>query len=220
MTLVLIIVLIAAGILWILPKIIKQNIYRKMTRALSERRYDDLENILDSFWCTFSYKPYNREFMRLTSYTMQRDTKRIKEQYDKMFGKLKMSQKQKIPLAKRAFYFYLETKDFTKAHEMLSLCQKDPNENEFHVMEIMYDILAKKKSTHIQEIKQSLDLLKHQKDALSNEANRVRIGVYEYLIGLQYSYLNNYKTSQSYLKSALDHCKNTPYESMILELLK
>ena len=95
-----------------------------------------------------------------------------------MFQKLRMSTKQKLPLAKRAFYFYLETSQFEKAHDMLTLCKEDPNENELHVMQMMYDILAEKKSNHIQEIKTSLDQLKKQKEALNKESNRVKIGVY------------------------------------------
>ncbi len=220
MTVVLIIVAIAICILWIFPKFMKQKIYKKMTNALSNKAYDELDEILDSFWCTFSYKPYNREFMRLTSYTMQGDKKKIETQFDTMFQKLRMSQKQKLPLAKRAFYYYLEVNQFEKAQEMLSICKEDPNTNEYHVMQMMYDILAQKKSNHIQEIKNNLTQLKAQKDAYTKEANRVRIGVYEYLIGLQYHYLNNTKTSRSYLKEALKHCKHTPYEPLIKELLE
>lgn len=220
MTIVLIIVVIAAGILWIFPKVMKQRIYKKMTEALANKEYEKLEEILDGFWCTFSYKPYNREFMRLTAYTMQGDKKKIEAQFDSMFQKLRMSTKQKLPLAKRAFYFYLETSQFEKAHDMLTLCKEDPNGNELHVMQMMYDILAEKKSNHIQEIKASLDQLKKQKEVLNKESNRVKIGVYEYLIGLQYHYLQNKKTSRSYLESALNHCRHTPYEPMIQELLK
>ncbi len=220
LTVVFIIVIIAIGILWIFPKFMKQRIYKKMTDALSHKEYDTLDEILDSFWCTFSYKPYNREFMRLTSYTMQGDRKKIEEQYATMFQKLRMSKKQKLPLAKHAFYFYLETSQFEKAHEILSVCKDDPNTNEYHVMQIMYDILADKKSNHIQEIKKSLDQLKSQKDAYKKEANRVRIGAYEYLLGLQYHYLHNVKTSQSYLKAALKNCRHTPYEPLIQEMLQ
>ena len=40
------------------------------------------------------------------------------------------------------------------------------------------------------------------------------VGSLEYLIGLQYSYLNDKKNMMKYFKPALIHCKGTTYVEM------
>ena len=82
-----------------------------------------------------------------------------------------------------------------------------------------YSILGERKSEHIRDIKARLEPLKKETDAYTNPAKRVRIGVFEYLIGLQYSYLHNKKESKKYLESALKNCKGTTYEAQIQALL-
>lgn len=221
MTLTVIIVSLAIIILIILPQIAKRITYKKLTTHLGKREYEQFETLLDGFICTFSFRPYNREFMRLNAYFMQADTKKIEAQLDTMFTRLKMKEEQKAAVAKQGFYFYLENKNYTKAEKMLKICRKDAkNENEVHVMDMMYDILALQKSDHIQEIKSRLDSIKKQPNLVNNPAQRVRLGIFEYLLGLQYAYQNNKKTSKNYLESALKNCVHTPYEPQILALLK
>lgn len=215
--------LIAAAviiILLILPQIVKRVVYKKLTGYLSAREYEQFEKMLDGFACTFSFKPYNREYMRLNSYFMQGDKKKIEAQLDTIFSKMKMRDEQKAAAAKQGFYFYMENKLFNKAERMLSICRKaDKNTGELHTMEMMYSILALKKSDYIQEIRERLEPMKKSPDAFTNDAKRVRIGIFEYLLGLQYTYLSNRKLSKTYLNSALKNCRNTPYEYEIKKLL-
>lgn len=51
-------------ILLIIPQIMKRVVYKKLTGYLSERDYERFEKLLDGFACTFSFKPYNREYIR------------------------------------------------------------------------------------------------------------------------------------------------------------
>lgn len=208
-------------ILLILPQIIKRIVYKKLTDYLGKREYDAFEKLLDGFFCTFSFKPFNREYMRLTAYFMQGDKKKIEAQFDNIFDRLKMKDAQKAAVANRAFYFYLENKNYKKTEKMLEICQKaDQNQNELHIMELMYNIMVLHKSDNLQEIKERLEPLKKEHDAYTNQAKRVRIGIFEYLLGLQYAYQNNKKSAQRYLTSALENCKNTPYEQEIRTMLE
>ena len=157
-------------ILLIIPQIMKRIVYKKLTGYLSERDYERFEKLLDGFACTFSFKPYNREYMRLNSYFMQGDKRKIEAQLDTIFSKMKMRDQ--------------------------------------------------KKSEYIEEIRERLEPMKKMPDAFTNDAKRVRIGIFEYLLGLQYTYLCNKKLSKAYLTSALKNCRNTPYEYEIKKLLK
>lgn len=185
---------------------------------LSIGDYESFEYLLDGVLCTFFYRPFNIEYLRLTSYMMQNNTKKIEEQFNKIFTKLKLNMQQKASVAQRAFYFYMEQKKYQKAKEMLSIC-KEAEIPELQTMELMFNILGEKKSEHIKEIKSQLEILKNVPNATTNNANIVRIGIYEYLLGLQYMYIDNKKESKKYLNSALQHCKGTPYEKEILALL-
>ncbi|MCR0262908.1 hypothetical protein MKC73_03235 [[Clostridium] innocuum] len=207
-------------ILLIIPQVMKKIVYKKLTAYLSAKDYTAFEKLLDGFACTFSFKPYNREYMRLNSYFMQGDKKKIEVQLDTIFKKMKMKDEQRAAAARQGFYFYMENQKFKRAEEMLKICRKsDKNMNELHTMEMMYSILALKESKYIQEIKDRLDSLKKAPDAFTSDASRVRIGIFEYLLGLQYTYLNNKKLSKTYLHSALKNCRNTPYEYEIRKLL-
>lgn len=86
-------------------------------------------------------------------------------------------------------------------------------------MEMMFSIMAEHKSEYIKEIRERLDDLKKQKGAESDQAQRVRIGIFEYLLGAQYLYQNNKKMGRSCLETALKHCAGTPYEREIQALL-
>lgn len=216
-----IIVLAVILILLIIPQVMKRVVYKKLTAHLAAKEYVEFEKLLDGFACTFSFKPYNREYMRLNSYVMQGDKKKIETQLDTLFAKLKMKDEQKVAVAKQGFYFYMEQQNFHKAESMLKICRKsDKNENELHTMEMMYSILALKKSDYIQEIRDRLEPMKKAPNAFTKDANRVRIGIFEYLLGLQYTYLRNKKLSKTYLTSALKNCRNTPYEAIIQNLLQ
>ena len=178
-------------ILLIIPQIMKRVVYKKLTGYLSERDYERFEKLLDGFACTFSFKPYNREYMRLNSYFMQGDKRKIEAQLDTIFSKMKMRDQQKAAAARQGFYFYMENQKFKKAESMLHICRKE-----------------------------RLEPMKKMPDAFTNDAKRVRIGIFEYLLGLQYTYLCNKKLSKTYLTSALKNCRNTPYEYEIKKLLK
>ena len=211
-----IIIIIFAAILFVIPKIIKNRQYKKLTEALSQQNYEEFEAILDNFFTMCSFKPYNREYMRLTAYLMQNDPKKIDTQIQFIFEKLKMKDVQEFAVATRGFYFYVETKNYKKAKEMLEICQKTFNApNELHIMELIYSILVEHESIYIQEIEDRLHALPKNND----DATTVRKGIFEFLLGLQYHYKNDKKTSHSYLRSALVHCKDTPYEQEIKKIL-
>ncbi len=212
-------ILVVVGLIILLawPRLSANRYYKKLTSLLSEGKYDEFEKTLDGFMCTAAFRPFNREYMRLTAYIMQQDVKKIDEQINNLFDRIKMNDAQEAEVAKQAFYFYLETKKYKETKKMLQICQeKSTNTSEVKTMELMYSVLADKKSEHIPDLKKQLEGLKKNP---SSQANTVRMGIYEYLIGLQYTYLNNKKESKKYLEAALEHCKGTPYQRQIEDVL-
>ena len=218
MNFLLIFILIAIAIAFLFPIVSRKYTYKKLMNCLSVGDYKSFEYLLDGVLCTFFYRPFNIEYLRLTSYMMQNDTTKIEDQFNKIFTKLKLNTEQKASVAQRAFYFYMEQKKYKKAKEMLLIC-KEAEIQEIQTMDLMFSILGEKKSEHIKDIKTQLESLKNAPNATTNNANIVRIGIYEYLLGLQYMYKDNKKESKKYLNSALQHCKGTPYEKEILALL-
>lgn len=214
---IVVIVGIIVLVLILIPQIMRQVMYKKIMNDLSNKNYDAAQKKLDGFWCMFTFSPYNREFLRLNAFMMQGDREKIEAQFDNMFDQLRMNKKQTYVLAQRAFYTYLETGEHEKAAVMLEKCKASGKEGSTKNMQLMYDVMVDHKSNHIEEVQTRLETLQQKEDAYSKEANRVRIGIYEYLIGLQYLNQQNKKMSRTYFEKARTHCKNSPYEALVLK---
>ena len=91
---------------------------------------------------------------------------------------------------------------------MLDYVKKLGDERTYNNLKIQYDIFILKESKHIDEIKKNLEIA--QRNNMPNKD--LMVGSLEYLIGLQYSYLNDKKNMMKYFKPALIHCKGTTYE--------
>lgn len=199
-------------VLLVLPRAIKYIVYKRLTMYVARQNFEAFNVLLDGFFCTFSYRPFQREYMRLHACFMQNDTTKIHAQLQRMFQLIKMRDLQKTAVAKRGFYFYMEQKKYLDAKKMLIICQKaEKKSGDLHNMEMMYSILAEKKSAHIKELSKRIEELKNIPAINMNNAQLVRMGIFEYLLALQYTYQNNKELAKKYLISALTHCQNTPY---------
>ena len=77
---------------------------------------------------------------------------------------------------------------------MLDYVKKLGDERTYNNLKIQYDIFILKESKHIDEIKKKLEIA--QRNNMPNKD--LMVGSLEYLIGLQYSYLNDKKNMMKY----------------------
>ncbi len=207
------VIVIIISVVIITRLVIDKIISGKLEQYLLMKNYEKLEKTLDNFFCKVTYTPFRREMLRLNGYSMQGNTEKVHEQFTFMFTKMRLSNEQEITLTQRGFYYYMERKEYKKAEQMLKKLKKiDATHSSAKIMEIMYDILVKRETKYINILKAAIKNFE--------ESENKNIGIIEYLIGLQYSYLNDKKNMKIYLSKAKINCKNTEYEEEINKLLE
>ena len=85
-------ILISIGILLLLIAVFSILRYlkqRKIFRFIQTQNFSELEKELDSITTRMLIKPYNRENIRLNMYLMERDKKKINEQFERLYPILK-----------------------------------------------------------------------------------------------------------------------------------
>lgn len=215
MNIYVVIVILVMVVLLIAPYLTRRWMYNQLIKELGQKEYDAFNKRLDSNLCIFLFRPFNREFMRLNGTLAENDAKKVTDQLNKIDTTLKLSAAQKNAVAEKGFYFYMEHKNYEGAEKMLKTMQSSGKTVEgLHQMQMLYDILAAHKSSYIGELQQKID---HLSEADANGAGKVQLGIFQYMQGLQYSYINEKKKAKQCLDKAKDNCRGTIYEAAIKE---
>ena len=105
-----------------------------------------------------------------------------------------------------------ESEEVKKEIALIENMRIKPQQKLMSISNAFYFFLGKREEA---SCKQMLDYVKKLGDerTYNNMPNKdLMVGSLEYLIGLQYSYLNDKKNMMKYFKPALIHCKGTTYE--------
>ena len=135
-----------------------------------------------------------------------------------MMMNMRLKDNQKLAVRERGFYYYLQQGRAKKAKDMLDAV-RSLHADRAKDLEIQYSILIKKESKYIKEVQEKIDHLWDGKSALDEDKMMV-VGTFEYLLGLQYSYLNDIENMKKVFTSALKHCAGTPYEDSIKQIME
>ena len=202
----------------LVPPLIKRYYYQRLMQDLEAHNFTLFTRHLDSFLAKVTFSAFERESMRLSMYEMRNEMKKADEQVQFMEN-MRLNKKQKAQLGERGFYVYLVSGKIKKARHMMEMVEQYGSEIQAKNLQIQYSILLKKESKYIKELQERHARLKDAKGEIpANVQNQA--GTFEYLIGLQYSYLKDKDNTRKWLEPALEHLKNTPYEGEIVELLK
>lgn len=213
-----ILILVVLLLSFIVPFITRRILYKEMFKYLEQKDYEAFENKLDSFLCRISFRPFNREFFRLNSYFLQEDSKNIDRQIDFLLNSMKLSDKEKSVVINKGFNYYLIAKNKKKCRLMLNdmkVLSKD--DIELRNNRMLYDVMLDKKFLYIEEIENLLEKLKENNEDNSKD---MQIGIFEYLLGLQFKYKNESEEMTKHFSESLKYCKNTVYEKEILKYMK
>ena len=175
------------------------NIFRR-------RKYDAFFKTSQSILCFLFVKPYIKESMKLSAYIAQEESEEVKR--NSPYRKYAYKTSTKINEYFKCILFLFRKREEASCKQMLDYVKKLGDERTYNNLKIQYDIFILKESKHIDEIKKKLEIA--QRNNMPNKD--LMVGSLEYLIGLQYSYLNDKKNMMKYFKPALIHCKGTTYE--------
>ena len=208
-------IVIILGMVIIIRLIVNKIVSGKLEQYVLLEDYEKLNKILDNFFCKITYTPFRREMLRLNGYSMQNNIAKVEQQFLFMFKNMRLTKEQEILLAQRGFYYYMERKEYKKAGKMLQkISEIDSSYSSLKIMQMMFGILAKKETKYIDALKLSI---KNIDNCAQNNKN---VGIIEYLIGLQYSYLKDLDNAKTYLNRAKINCIGTEYEKEIECLLE
>lgn len=212
------VIVICVLILIAIPVIMKKTSWSKLVKALDNGNYDLYYKTLDSISCKTTFSAFDRENMRLSGYIAQARKDDIEELF-KMMMNMRIKSKQKVALGSRGFYYYLEQGKVKKARDMIDFVKANGPESTYKDLEIQYSILLKKESKYIEEVKEKITQIWNGKDELAGDKKMI-VGTFQYLVGLQYSYIDDIDNMMVYFNQALENVAGTPYEESIKEILK
>lgn len=211
-------IIIGVACLIIIPIIMKKVSWNKLLKMSESNNFAGYYKELDSLKCKLSFSAFDRENMRLSGYITEGKNAQVEEQF-RFMEHMRLKRKQRAALGARGFYYYLEKGRVKKARDMMELVKANGSEQSYKDLEIQYSILLKKESKHIQDVQDKIDAIWDGKSEIP-EDKKMMVGTFEYLIGLQYSYENDYKNMMKHFEPAMKLCKGTPYEADMLEIIK
>ena len=191
---------------------------RKLRASFESGNFEEYQSFLDSSLVKIYIRPYQRELSRLTGYLAAMDNEGTDRQIRYMLEDINTTSKQKAEIASRGFYHYLSVEDFKRAGDMFKAIEENKQEvPDYSTISLMNDIFVLKKADHIDTLKKNIEVLKKQED--EDGHIKQNIGIFEYLIAIQYQNKKQFTEMRKYLESSLEKCKGTPYEGRIRRLL-
>lgn len=152
-------------------------------------------------------------------YLSQGDNRQIEAQTKKMLDN-KLSKQQAYQIASQTYFYFLDRENKEICKRLLEHMEHSAKKDELEYDQMLYRIIIEKKSEDIQNIENMLrDKEVEKVKKYQKEDQQVQIGLLQYLLGLQYSYLKNKDKMEQYLKKAKVNLKGTPYHKKIKKLL-
>lgn len=217
---VLILVMLAIIMLAIaIPFIVRSILWNRVLKQLHRGKYEKVLIMLNSNMFRLFFKEYDRNYNMLRVYLAQGNNKKIEEQTQIMLDG-SLSKAQAYQIASQTYFYFLDKENKEICKQLLDHMQRSAKKEEFEYDQMLYRIIIEKKSEDIEKIENMLnDKEKENVKKYQKEDQLVQIGLLQYLLGLQYSYLKNKEKMEMYLKKAKVNLKGTPYYKKIKRLL-
>lgn len=162
-------ILISIGILLLLIAVFSILRYlkqRKIFRFIQTQNFSELEKELDSITTRMLIKPYNRENIRLNMYLMERDKKKINEQFERLYPILKKPLQNQEFLTKM-FQHYLFEQDEKRCKKLLGTIQESIQQASIlHEAQMLFQIFFENSSAYINELKQKMETMENEQKAM------------------------------------------------------
>lgn len=188
---------------------LKRSYMKRIMKLIDEEDYDVFFRMIDSVGCRYAFPVYFREFMRFNVLLETGITKDVAAQVDILMGLKQTSPKQKVSIAIRAFYYFIEKKDMAKCRDMIHIVRDCGNAEVEQELRMIAGVMLQGESKYIEQFKTYYEQAEegYQKS------------LFAYMIALQYDARGERKNSEKYLKEAAEGLKHSPYEKEIRRML-
>lgn len=170
----------------------KRTIFAKIERYFSEQDYASCLELLDKTLTQMVYPRYNQLFMRLNCQMGLENVGEATRIIDEMMG-LKMNREQQLALYSKAFAFFVENEDKSRAEKVLESIEKMGDEGLTQVSRETFEIFLNHSDKYLDQMLARLDE--------AGEGERLRL--YQ-LIAVQYENRNDSASADAYYKKAVD----------------
>lgn len=134
----------------------KRTTIGKLETYLAKGDFESYLKLVDRPLTSILYPKYNVLFLRLNATMALSDAEQTERTIEQM-AKLKMNDEQRLALAVKAFSFYVDVEDKSKAREALKYIEKHGGKEAARVNRRTYDIFLKKSSAYISEMEHALE---------------------------------------------------------------
>ena len=158
----------------------KRTTFKRLQQLMAAKQWDDFDRLLDAKLTSMLYPRYNRDYLRLNSYLLREDHKRV-------------------DLVIKAFNYYVGQEDRKKSKELLHEIkgfEGGQAEAVAHECQLMYDTMILKRHNDIPELERML------KEAGDDKVKSCRL---EYLLALQYKNKGDEAKFQEFLEKSGQH---------------
>lgn len=201
------------------PFIIRSLLWNRVLKQLHRGQYDKVLSMLNSKVFQLFFKEFDRDWNTLRVYLAQGNNRKIEEQTRKLLDG-KLSDAQAYQIASQTFFYFLDRENNEVCKQLLTHIEKSAGEEELAYDQMLYRIMIEKKSEDIAEVEALLEKKETEKIKKDQKQDQqVQIGILQYLLGLQYSYMKNRRQMELYLNKARGNLKGTPYHKKVKQLL-
>lgn len=170
--------------------IARHMVYGKLEQMFAAGSYQEVLDYLDKRSVTSALPKYNAAYVRLNAYLALDDKKRAKEMFSELLG-MHVYKQQRADLVVKAFQFYLGEGMYKDAGKLLEEIESNSvfPEGTRKQSRQAYDILAKKESSHIDEMEEEI-----------KEATGLRACELANFLSIQYGYIGDKQRSAEWKK--------------------
>lgn len=174
-------------ILFIILVLIRKQKKNKILRLIKEQNFMKLEAEIDKGSTRMLIPAYNRETIRLNSYLMQKDKKKIDRQFERLWP-VRKNDLQNQDFLVKTFQHYLFEEDRQRCRKILEEMRKSiSRKSVIHDADMLYNIFFEQKYDYIEEWKARMETLPNEQKVMC-----------AYYISMQYKNKKDYEQAEKY----------------------
>lgn len=163
---------------FLIPVLLRRHVWKRLSLAIAQDDFDAYFKVLDSFISKISFPAFYRENIRLSAYITQNKEELVKKQINFMETEMRLKREEKQQIFERAFYYFIDKRDKNVAYDILQKMKAEDSKM-YDSMEIEYEILMEKKTSHIKNLEERIEQLETKKDPVKQEEINISIGYYK-----------------------------------------
>ncbi|WP_075878344.1 hypothetical protein [Merdibacter massiliensis] len=196
-----------------LPWILRSVLWNRAMRAMQKGNVKKAKSIFESRAFLLLFGKFSSEWNLFRIAIGEGNKKEIGKRTRRIVDG-DFSKKQKIIIAKAAYFYYLDQSNEEMCKELLSVIQESNDQKEVRQNEMLYRVLIEKKHEDIEYVLQLIEEEKAKK-----VKDPIQYGILQYILGIQYLSIGQKEMAKDVLKKAKQNLRNTPYSKRVKALL-